>query len=116
MKERKKVTISRFWYILMFVIIAALLVLIVLFSLRAYHQYVLFNNHENYFRRGNSEIQSWMNIHTIERRFNITPSALSAELNISPSKITQTSMLNSLCSEYHLNCTEIVDQLNSLKT
>ena len=115
-KRRRDVTIGRFWYIFLVVVIITLAALVIFFSVRAYDQYFVFRSHVDYFRSGNPQIQSWMNIHTIERRFNITQDVLASELNVSASKISQKSTLNSICNQYRLNCTQIVDKLNNLIT
>lgn len=114
MKKKNVKKINPFVYLIIILIIV-LMALVVTFSLRTYHQYVLFKQHDHYFREGNSQIQPWMNIHALEKRFNISQDALAEQLNISSSKIAPTSILSSLCSQYNLNCTKVVIELDRLK-
>ena len=113
-KHSNKITISRFWYIFMIVVIVVLAILIIVFCLRTYRGYLTFKSHESYFKHQNIGIEPWMNVHVIEKRFNITQVDLSKELNINVSKISQTSTLDSLCKKNNLNCTEVVNELNNL--
>jgi len=114
-KNSKKITISRFLYIFLIILIIVLVIIIIFFILRTYRQYEMFKSHENYFKQSNIQIQPWMNIRIIERRFNITQDDLSKELNINTSKISQRSTIDSICKKNHLNCTDVVNVLNSLQ-
>ena len=114
-KESKKVTISRFLYIFLIVVIIVLIIIIALFIARTFTQYHTFKNHENYFKQPNVEIQPWMNIEIIENRFNITQESLSKELDINASKISPKSTLDSICRKNHLNCNDVVNELNNIK-
>jgi len=114
-KDSKKITISRFLYMFMIAIIIVLVVVILFFVYRTYKQYEMFKTHENYFKAPNQRIQSWMNIRIIERRFNITQENLCQVLSVNTSKLNQRSTLDMLCKNNHLNCTDVVNQLNNIK-
>jgi len=72
----------------------------------------MFKSHENYFKESNIQIQPWMNVGVIEKKFNITQESLSKVLFVNVSKISHRSTLDSICKKNHLNCTEVVNELN----
>ena len=113
-KNSNKIQVNKFLYLSMIIVIIILIVLIVFFALRTIRQYSVLRNHENYFKENNLEIEPWMNIHLIEKRFNITQDNLSGELKINSSRIDQRQTLDSICKKNHLNCTEVVNDLNNL--
>ena len=109
--------------VLLCLILLALIVLIALYSIKTYQQYALLKTHHSYFRQQDVTIAPWMAAGTVIRHFNISQDALLRELNITPAKspLLNTTMvlrasLDSLCRKNHLNCTDVVRDLNALRT
>lgn len=96
------------------VILIVLIILALVFLFYAFSNYHSFRTHQNYFKSSNVTIESWMTPHTILRHFNISESSLFSELGISNTTGNLRIPLSQICTEKKLNCTEVVDKLNSM--
>ena len=103
---------NNFFYVSL---ITALVLLIFLFSFRAYMHYTVLKSHREYFRQPNPEIQSWMTIHSVARHFNISESALFQEMNVSATMSNRRLTIEGICKKNNLDCNEMLIRLNLLK-
>jgi hypothetical protein len=108
-KSSNKKTI---WYL---VLILILVFFIILFLIRIHQHYTMFRNHEKYFKQPNPQIESWMTVDTLIRYFHISPDYLAKELKVNNTFLNQRLTIDSICKKNHLNCTEVVSNLNLLK-
>lgn len=97
-------------------LILVLILLIFFFSFRAYNHYTVFKIHKGYFKQLNPNIESWMTVHLIIKRFNIAQDVIFKELNVTNTISNQRSSIDSICKKNHLNCTQVINRLNKLKT
>lgn len=109
----KKIKKNKVLYIFL---ILVLVLLIFLFSFRAYSHYNIFKSHKGYFKQLNPNIESWMTVHLIIKRFNIPQDVILKELKVTNTISNQRSTIDSICKKNHLNCTEVINRLNSLRT
>ena len=114
---------ERIFYLL---IIAILLILMAILLIRTHNNYNTLKSHRDYLRQPNPSIQDWMTIYTIERHFNISSVVIDRELRMNGSilmnKLPNESIsldrlpLKTLCKRNHLNCTEVIERLNSMRS
>ncbi len=100
--------------ILLVIIIIFLVLLSFLIIYRAYTNYSQWRNYHNYFSQENPQIQSWMNLNTISKRFNLTDEELNQALDINGTKVNKHISLDRFCKEYNKECSVIVENLNQL--
>lgn len=124
---------------LQILIIVGIVILIGVFSYRLYTQYNTLRNHRDYIRQPDAEIQAWMSVNTVVRRFNISEDSILKEMNITKDQsmilrrfnvserfiereINMTSnqttirqTLANICKQNHLNCTDVIQRLNNLR-
>jgi len=112
----RRIKKNQVFYIIFAVVILALVLLVFFFSFRAYKHYTALKSHENYFKQPNPEIEPWMTTHLIIRKFNISEEALFKELKVNDTRANQRQTIYNICKKNHLNCTEVVSELNRLKT
>lgn len=96
------------------IVIIVLVLIMVFFAVRTYSNYNLLKSHRHYFRQKNITIQSWMNVHSVLRVFNVSSKDLSKELGMNLTSLDQRSTLESICNKKNLNCTQVVYDLNQL--
>lgn len=113
MKKTKKMDKSKILHISL---IFVLMLLIFIYSFRAYQHYGILKSHRSYFKQPNQDIQPWMTIRSVERHFNISQSEVFQELKINATATNQRLTIESICKKYKLNCTEVIIGLNSLKS
>jgi hypothetical protein len=94
-------------------IILVLVSLILIFSFKAYSNYLLLRNHRAYFRQPDQRIEPWMTVHQIIDRFHISNDTLYNELNLTNSPINERLTIDSICKQKHLDCIGILNKLNS---
>jgi len=99
----------------LYIIIIALVLLIFLYSFRAYQHYTLMKLHREYFKQPNLQIEPWMTVHSISRHFNISENAIFQELKTKATISNSRTTIESMCKKNHLNCTETISGLNALK-
>ncbi len=104
-----------------------LLCLVIIFVSLTYHQYVALKNHRDYFKQSNLSIQDWMTVRSVVRHYNLSEKEIYAELNVSPSVLYRELGIDNstavdrltikmLCVRKHVNCTVVVNRLNSIKS
>jgi len=109
---KKKIKSDIFFYI----ILIFLIFLILLFSYRAYHNYNVLKTQRGYLKQVNIEIQPWMTVHSVERRFNLSSEKVDKELKIKYNiSYYGGETITSLCVKNHLNCTKVIEDLNNLR-
>lgn len=111
----KKAKRNRLFRIILIAAVLALVLLILFFSFRAYKHYTTLRSHENYFRQPNLEIAPWMTTHFVISRFNIPKEVLFQKLGVNDTRTNQIATIDSICKKNHLNCTEVLGELNSLR-
>jgi hypothetical protein len=116
-----------------------ILILIGVFSYRVYTQYNTLRNHRDYIRQPDAEIQPWMSVNTVVRRFNVSEDTIlqvmnitkeqsailrrfnvserlfEREINMTSNQTTIRQTLASICKQNHLNCTDVIQRLNELR-
>jgi len=108
----KKINNWRLFYIILILI---LLLLILLFSFRAYTHYTELKSHREHIRQPDSKIKSWMPLILVMKDFNITEDELIKILKIDNSFRNRRLTIDLVCKKNHLNCTEVVSELNDLR-
>ena len=97
-------------------LIFILVIFISFFLFKIYSNYTLLKNHRAYFKQKNPEIESWMTIQGVIKRFNIPKNTVLKELKINDTLSNERLTIDDICKKNHLNCTEVADALNRLKT
>jgi hypothetical protein len=103
-----------------------LLVLVIIFAFSTYKHYKELKIHKEYFRQPNAPIQDWMTVSSVAEHYNITEDKIYAELNLSPnvfnkelgidgSTTTDLLTIRKICTRKHLDCREVLDNLNGLR-
>ena len=100
--------------IIYFILVILLVAFLILFLFRAYIHFTELNAHRQYLKHPDAQIQSWMSIPTVAREYNISESDIYGVLNVSKKRTTSRLTLFQICRNYHLNCTEKIDRLDSL--
>jgi len=112
-KSNKKIDKKSILYI---VLILVLILFIILFLIRVHQHYSIFKNHEKYFEQANPKIESWMTVNVLIKYFNISTDSLTKELKIKNNFQYQRLTIDRICRKNHLNCTEVVNNFNLLKS
>jgi hypothetical protein len=105
---------KRFWIYSFFILVFLLLILF--FALQTLAHYNSFRGHQKYFNQPNPMIESWMTVHGAALKFNVSESLMFKELNVTDAITNQRLTIGDICKEKNLNCTEVLDKLNSLKS
>lgn len=84
------------------------------FIAKSYGHYSLWKEYRNYFKEPNPQIESWMSLRTIEKRFNIVHEELYKTIGANSGSVNSHISLDVLCKEADKNCTEIIIKLNNL--
>jgi len=79
----------------------------------SFSNYRSFIAHQTYIHNSSLQIQPWMNPETIQRNFNIPPQEIFKELNTTNTTKNLRTPISKICIEQSLNCTQIIDKLNS---
>lgn len=107
MLDKKKIC---FWSILLIILI----VLTVVFSARTVHKYEVWNDHEDYLKSNDNYVTDWMHINLISKRSGIPKESIYDIIGIEESFTNSRKPLNELCKGNNLNCTKVVQELNTL--
>ena len=111
-KHKKLDTVSK----ILLIIIAVLVFLIVLYSIRTYSHYQVLRSHRAYLRQPHAAIQPWMTITTLTRHYNITTDVIQEELGVNATRTTTRQTIQTICDKNQLDCTQVVARLNSRLT
>ena len=95
------------------VVIFLIIALVFLLSYRAYAHYFIWNKYHNYFKNPNQKIEAWMSIRMISNEFSIPIDEIFTIMGVD-SSINKNTAIDRYCKEYHQNCTELVERLNTL--
>jgi len=101
-------------------------VLMIFFTVKAYYHYTELESHRKYFMQQNAPIQDWMTIRSIVRQYNLTESVIYEELNVTPGTIVEElgvddsilvdrMTIQTICVKKHLDCSSVVNRLNSIR-
>ncbi len=99
-------------YIVLFLIVLGF---ILFFAYRSYADYSVFKEHQEYLKKSNIEVQSWMTISTISKKFHISQNDLYKILEVNRTQINPHITLDQFCKDYKRNCPALVEELNGLK-
>jgi len=112
-QERRKVRLDITLIILFFALVL-ILTLILLYSAKTYTQVQQLKTHRSYLKEQNISIQSWMTVRGVSRTFNLSQTDVLHILNATNSTTTLHSSIQTVCTQRHLNCTDVVGRLNGL--
>jgi len=101
-----------------------IVVLMIFYSVRAYHHYIELESHRHYFNQPNAPIQDWMTIRSIVRYYNLSEEKIYSELNVSPgtivselgidnSTVIDRLTIQTICTKKHLDCNAVIIRLNN---
>lgn len=95
-------------------IVLALIVVTAIMVFRAFRDYNDFRAHRAYFRQPPQEIKSWMPLGFVSKRYQISKEDLVRELKLSDFLLNEKLTIDKICEKNQLNCTQVVENLNSL--
>jgi hypothetical protein len=96
-------------------LIIILVILIVLFSFGAYNNYTIYRGHRAYFNQPNNGVQPWMTVQGVSVILKVPSDTVFREINITNSLTNQRLNIGEICVKYKLNCTQVINGLNSLR-
>jgi hypothetical protein len=98
------------------ILIAIVTLLILFFAVQTYSHYKNFRGHQAYLHQPTLGIEPWMTVHGASLRFNVSENLIFKELNVTDAITNQRLTIGDICKKNNLNCTEVLDNLNSLIT
>ena len=96
-------------------IILVLVIIICFFLFKTYTNYTALRAHRNYLRQQNPSIESWMTLQTVITIFKVPQNIILKELQINDTLSNEKLTIDSICKQNHLNCTQVVNDLNHHK-
>jgi len=97
--------------IILILLFLILLGLFLMFSIKIYHNSVIWNEHKDYFKldETNQKIENWMSIRIIEKKFKINAEK---ELGLNLTFYEKRLSLLEICEKYNLDSKKILEKLN----
>jgi len=97
-------------------ILIVLVLILCLFAVRTYRQYNILRTHIEHFRQPNPEIEPWMTVSLVAKQFGIPEDEIFQELNTTKKLSHERLTLDGICKKNHLNCTDVINKIEMLKT
>lgn len=96
------------------ILVLVSLFLVIIFSLRFYNQFKVWNDHRDFLNSNNASIEEWMTINLVLNHFTINKYELFNELNISDNWNNRRKTLVQIFEEQKLDRTIELSKLNKL--